>query len=93
MHKTTFVRHQSETGHNPQKESGVCQSDPKVKSIGVKFRRECSYCHKVGHAMADCYSLKRKHTRYDAVGQSRGVVLLKTVSSPTSSVLFDDAED
>lgn len=43
--------------------------------------------------MADCYSLKRKHTRHDAVGQSRRVVLLKTLSSPTSSVLVDDAED
>lgn len=62
----------------------------------MKFRRQCSYCHKVGHTTADCYSMKRKQTRQDVVSQSWAVVLLKTMSScltPTFSDLADDTED
>lgn len=93
MHKTTFVRSPPESGTSFQKENEVCQTDSKVKSSGVKFRKECSYCHKVEHSIADCYSLKKKQTLHDAVGQSRGVVLLKTVSSQSSPVLGDSADD
>lgn len=85
MHKTIFVRRQSELGPSSQKENKVCQTDSKVKSSGVKFRNECSYCHKVGHSIADCYSLKKqKQKQHDAIGQSQGVVLLKTISSQSS---------
>ncbi|KAI2647755.1 Crossover junction endodeoxyribonuclease RuvC [Labeo rohita] len=62
MHKTTFVRHQSESGLGSQKENDVCH-------------------------------LKIKETWHDAVGQSRGVVLLQNISSPSCAVPVDDAED
>lgn len=40
MHKTAFVRHQSESGLSSQKQNVVCQSNS-----NVKFRRECCYYH------------------------------------------------
>ncbi len=34
----------------------------RFKSTGIKVReeRECFYCHKTGHVIADCLALRRK---------------------------------
>lgn len=39
--------------------------------------RECYYCHRVGHVIADCLALKRKSQQ--SINQPKGVGLIKTV--------------
>lgn len=83
MHKTVFVKRSNDFGGSAPHES---VSDVKSKwvpsSPTTKSRKECSYCHKLGHLMADCHSLKRKNERQDSMPvQPRGTVLVKTVSS------------
>ncbi len=59
MHKTVFVKRASDTGELLGKEK---ESFPDCKNKWVpssqKSRRECSYCHRTGHVMAECRSLK-----------------------------------
>lgn len=45
-----------------------------------KEDRECFYCHKVGHVMADCLVLRQK--RPQPVKRQKGVGLVRTVLRP-----------
>lgn len=47
-----------------------------------KEERECFYCHKAGHVIADCLTLKRKQPQ--TVKQPKGVGLIQTVPLPVS---------
>ncbi len=84
MHKTVFFKRSSDSGTSLQRENDNI-SDFKNKWVPTspKSRKECSYCHKMGHTMAECRGLKRKQERQEFV-QPRGSVLVKTVSSPLS---------
>ncbi len=59
MHKTVFVKRASDIGELLGKEN---ESFPDCKNkwvpSGQKSRRECSYCHRTGHVMAECRSSK-----------------------------------
>lgn len=85
MHKTVFVKPSSDCGGLVQKDNENI-SDFKNKSVPLssKTRKECSYCHKLGHIMTECHVLKRKHKQHESSFQPRGTVLVKTLSSPLS---------
>lgn len=93
MHKPVFVKRSFDSGHTSQKENEVSSYDEQIKPSpsGPKFRKECGYCHKVGHVIAECRILKRKQERSDSsVNQPRGSVLVKVVSQqPVTSVVPD----
>ncbi len=63
---TVFVKCASDTAGLLGKEN---ESFPDCKNKWVpsslKSRRECSYCHKMGHVMAECHSLKRKQEQQE----------------------------
>ena len=44
--------------------------------------RECFYCHKKGHIIADCLSLKRKQQLTPSLPQPKGMGLIKNVALP-----------
>ncbi|XP_019206813.1 uncharacterized protein LOC109196820 [Oreochromis niloticus] len=50
-----------------------------VKPLGSKESRECFYCHKPGHVIADCLALKRKTVNSQ---QPKGVAFVKAASHP-----------
>ncbi len=52
---------------------------------GVKEERECFYCHKPGHVIANCLTLKRKEQSHSAppVRHPKGVGLIKVNPSDT----------
>lgn len=54
--------------------------------------RECFYCHKKGHVIADCLSLKNKHQLSPSLAQRNGMSLLKSVSVPDVNRSTDDNE-
>lgn len=51
-----------------------------------KERRECYYCHKAGHVIADCLVLKRKQ---QSSPQQKPVAFVSTVSEDLTEVLPD----
>lgn len=53
---------------------------------------ECFYCHKKGHVIADCLSLKRKQQYPPSLPQPKGMGLLKGVSLPDIDSSQDDNE-
>lgn len=56
---------------------------PKTKVEAPKEKRECFYCHKIGHVIADCLMLKKKQqTSFSA----QPVGLVKTILAPVDSV-------
>ncbi len=57
-HKTIFTAHTEKVPSI----SPVLKDQSHFKSTGTKVReeRECFYCHKTGHVIADCLALKRK---------------------------------
>ncbi|XP_077940982.1 uncharacterized protein LOC144385285 isoform X1 [Gasterosteus aculeatus] len=91
MHKTVFYKRPSDSGGSAVKENeNLSDSRSKWSPPSPKSNRECSYCHKMGHSMAECRTLKRKQERQDSSSfQPRGSVLVKTLSpavavSPTT---------
>ena len=59
-----------EAGHStPERAKGPTSS--------LQENRECFYCHKRGHVIADCLSLKQKQ-QSPSVPQKKGVCLIKT---------------
>ncbi|GAA6068693.1 uncharacterized protein LOC120493504 isoform X1, partial [Tachysurus ichikawai] len=89
MHKTVFYKRSSDFG-GPAPHEMV--SDVKSKWVpgSPKAHKECSYCHKMGHVMAECHSLKQKRKRQDSLPvQPRGTVLVKTVSSSCTTSTLD----
>lgn len=65
LHKTVFKR-VSDTDVPLDNESF---SDHKTKWVPstLKSRKECSYCHKIGHVKAECRCLKRKQERQESL--------------------------
>nr|XP_040019042.1 uncharacterized protein LOC120809370 isoform X2 [Gasterosteus aculeatus aculeatus] len=91
MHKTVFYKRPSDSGGSAVKEKeNPSDSRSTWSPPSPKSNRECSYCHKMGHSMAECRTLKRKHERQDSSSfPPRGSVLVKTLSpavavSPTT---------
>lgn len=79
-HKGTFgavriYRNNSSTPVMPV----VSNRNPPVR---LKESRECFYCHKVGHVLADCLALKRKQQS----SISKPIAFVKTVSPPSNVV-------
>ena len=69
-HKTAFMSPRSEKLPDslPADSSSVTQYQTrKISPTHHKEQRECYYCHKGGHVMADCYALKRKHSSQSPV--------------------------
>ncbi|XP_039548082.1 uncharacterized protein LOC120493504 isoform X2 [Pimephales promelas] len=94
MHKTVFAKRPSDCGGSSLKENeNLSDSRNKWVPTSPKFNRECSYCHKTGHVIAECRTLKRKQERQDSSSfQPRGSVLVKTVSpSSVSSLVTPDS--
>lgn len=91
MHKSVFVRRSFDSEHTSQKETEFNSGDSQTKpnQFGLKVRKECGYCHKMGHLIAECRVLKRKQERMDSSGnQPRGSVLV--VSQPPVNSLVPD---
>ncbi|KAK7166228.1 hypothetical protein R3I93_006107 [Phoxinus phoxinus] len=87
MHKTVFFKRSPDSEGSSLKEN-VNFSDSRTKWVPTspKPNRECSYCHKIGHIMSECRTLKRKQERQDSSSfHTRGSVLVKTLS-PSMSV-------
>ncbi len=83
MHKPVFLKRTCESGYPSQKENEVAPSDFKIRPspYSPKMRKECGYCHKVGHIISECRILKQKQERLDASRtQPRGSVLVKVVA-------------
>ncbi|KAL4006226.1 NLR family CARD domain-containing protein 3 [Sarotherodon galilaeus] len=57
----------------------AAQQASTVKPLGSKESRECFYCHKPGHVIADCLALKRKTVNSQ---QPKGVAFVKAASHP-----------
>lgn len=55
------------------------------------IKEECFYCHKVGHRIANCIILKQKWDKDNSNPNSKGVVLIGSVSPPIS-VHTDDRQ-
>lgn len=53
---------------------------------------EC-FCHKKGHVIADCLTLKRKQQFPPCSSQPKGMGLIKTVSLPVTEMSQDGDED
>ncbi|XP_058610941.1 uncharacterized protein LOC131526610 [Onychostoma macrolepis] len=70
-HKNVFTFARSERAVSFQGELNS-SSRPKPAIVRVKEDRECFYCHKPGHLIADCVVLKRKQSNY--VHKSAGFV-------------------
>ena len=52
---------------------------PSTSTFGAKSEKQCFFCHRPGHLVADCITLKRKQ-QAAASRQPKGVGLIKTVS-------------
>ncbi|KAL0152376.1 hypothetical protein M9458_052099, partial [Cirrhinus mrigala] len=81
LHKTVFKR----VSDNDVPLDNESFSDHKTKWVPstLKSRKECSYCHKIGHVKAECRCLKRKQERQELLSvQARGSVLVQTLPSP-----------
>ncbi len=82
MHKPVFLKRMCESGYTSQKENEVAPSDFKVRPspYSPKIRKECGYCHKVGHNFW-VSNFKTKQQRLDASRtQPHGSVLVKVVA-------------
>ncbi len=55
----------------------------KIKVEQPREKRECFYCHKVGHVIVDCGMLRKKQQNSSGV---QSVGLIKTLSIPTDAV-------
>ncbi len=66
-------------------------SNPRVKvsPLQSKETRECFYCHKTGHIIADCLTLKQKQQQ----GQPKPVGFVKTVPVRSDNVQKTDEVD
>ena len=76
-HKTLFVSTRSEklTGSLPTDSAGVSQPrNTNLSPTRSREERKYFYCHKFGHAIADCLTLKRK----TSPSQQKPVGLVKT---------------
>lgn len=62
-------------------------SPPRPSSPSSKGARECFYCHKTGHVIADCVVLKRKQSRLIMPVTEVGIPL-----SPVGTVVPDVAK-
>ncbi|XP_052447440.1 uncharacterized protein LOC127990179 [Carassius gibelio] len=82
MHKTVFFKHSSDFGGpSPKENENISDSKNRWVPTSPKSNRERSYCHKMGHMLAECRILKRKQERQDSSSfQPRGSVLVKTLS-------------
>lgn len=76
MHKTVFKR----TGENVLSghENEKIPENKMWASSSLKSRKECRYCHNLGHIMSECCTLQRKQERQESM-QPRGSVLVKTL--------------
>lgn len=93
IHKSVFVKCPSDfMGYTSQRENEVNSSDFKIRLYpsSPKTRKECGYCHKVGHFIAECRILKRKQERQDFSTQPRGSVLVKVVSQQSMTSVVPD---
>jgi len=70
---------------------------PFEKAMGPQLpppgTRECFYCHKKGHVIADCFSLMRKQQFPHSPSQPKSMGLIKTVSLPATAISQDVNED
>ncbi|XP_043968384.1 uncharacterized protein LOC122828679 isoform X1 [Gambusia affinis] len=73
-----------------QQKPDPTQSEAKAKqqSLSPREVRECFYCHKKGHVIADCLSLKSKAL----TTQTKGVGLLKNVSNSSNQTTKNENE-
>lgn len=65
---------------------------PKPQGLN-KDERECFYCHKAGHVIADCLTLKRKEQMSKNVPQLKGVGLINTKSNAINNDCDDEKPD
>lgn len=72
-HKNVFVPTRSERVTSFQASSSNSPY-PKTAALKSKEDRECYYCHKPGHLIAECFGLKRKQS--NSVPKSAGFVKL-----------------
>ncbi len=72
-HKTVFIARTEKVPSN----SSASKDQTRFKSIGTKGReeRQCFYCHKSGHVIADCFTLKRKQQ----INPPKNVAFVRTV--------------
>lgn len=65
---------------------------PKGPTSPPRVNRECFYCRKKGHLIADCLSLKRKQSSSSS-SQPKSVALIKSVSHPSPDIFLPQNED
>ncbi len=72
-HKTVFIARTEKVPSN----SSASKDQTRFKSIGTKGReeRQCFYCHKSVHVIADCFTLKRKQQ----INPPKNVAFVRTV--------------
>nr|XP_043874918.1 uncharacterized protein LOC122764957 isoform X2 [Solea senegalensis] len=90
-HRSPFIRRDSPTQH----ETAFRSSDTRVPRFSTsvsapKADKQCFFCHKADHLIADCNAWKRKQQA--AISKPKGVGLVKTVTgcSPSPSQTVPD---
>lgn len=67
MHKTVFFKRSSNSGGpSPKENENPSDSNKRWVLTSPKSNRECGYCYKMGHMMAECRILKRKQERQES---------------------------
>lgn len=91
-HKNVFFSARTErnaAGVQPQlvpSQGKPANEQARMANEQSKERRECYYCHKAGHVIADCLVLKRKQ---QSSPQQKPVAFVSTVSEDLTEVLPD----
>ncbi|XP_058495160.1 uncharacterized protein LOC131466089 isoform X2 [Solea solea] len=83
-HRSPFIRRDSPTQH----ETAFRSSDTRVPRFSTsvsapKADKQCFFCHKADHLIADCNAWKRKQQA--AISKPKGVGLVRTVTSYSPS--------
>lgn len=79
-HKSIFVgKHETSSHEKTLRNADSQPQQPTGGPPSPKSDRQCFYCHKTGHVIADCLSLKREQQPPQAK-QVKGLGLIKTVS-------------
>ena len=81
----------SASSEKPQSPPALQNNPPKLTS-SKREERECFYCHKPGHVIANCLTLKRKEQQQPSPGapQPKGIGLIK--NAPCINGDFSDSD-
>ena len=92
-HKSVFVgKHETPIHVNTSKHADSQSQRLKGAPPSPTSDRQCFYCHKTGHIIADCMALRRKQQPPQAK-QAKGVGLIKTVHPPDPTATLGMPEE